>query len=133
MNWTRDVNAFSVFVIATTVAFSSPALAQGTGMKAAPAVPASGGHATFKVVAENDKVTVQDVVAHPGDTVPMAKRLMRVQYIIAGGTVERTYEDGTTETVNDEAGQVKILNITRAYSVKVIGTKTIHQIIVTLK
>jgi hypothetical protein len=63
----------------------------------------------------------------------MAKRPMRVQYIIAGGTAERTYEDGTKETVNDEAGQVKILNITRAYAMKVIGTKTIHQIIVTLK
>ncbi len=63
----------------------------------------------------------------------MAKRPMRVQYIIAGGTAERTDEDGTKETVHDEAGQVKILNFTRAYSVKVIGTKTIHQIIVTLK
>ena len=53
--------------------------------------------ATEKVIAENEKLQVLDVVQPPGSTNPMGSRLGLVIHWITGGTVERTYADGTKE------------------------------------
>jgi hypothetical protein len=59
MSGNRTVTKICLSGFVLALMLSGPAFAQGGGMTAAPAVPASGGHPTFKVVAENDKVTVQ--------------------------------------------------------------------------
>jgi hypothetical protein len=81
---------------------------------------------TQKTLDESDKLRVIDVVEKPGDTGPMTTRLGTVFYVISGGTFERTYADGTKEITPRKTGDTVLVKEKRAYSVKNIGTTTIH-------
>jgi hypothetical protein len=96
------------------------AMASSTPLLAAPA--------TQKVLAENDKMQIIDVVEKPGDTGAMALRLGVAIYVISGGTFERTFADGTKETTPRKSGEAVIIQEKRPYAVKNIGTTTIHLI-----
>lgn len=89
--------------------------------------------ATQKVIAENEKLQVIDVVQKPGDTGPMASRLGLVVHWVTGGKVERTYDDGTKEVMNRKSGETALITEKRKYSVKNVGTTTTHLIEVQLK
>lgn len=84
--------------------------------------------ATQKVLDESDRLRVIDVVEKPGDTGPMTTRLGTVFYVINGGTFERTYADGSKEITPRKTGDTVLVKEKRAYSVKNIGTTTIHLI-----
>ena len=90
--------------------------------------PLLAAEATQKVLAENDKVQIIDVVEKPGDTGAMALRLGNAIYVISGGTFERTYADGTKEVTPRKSGEAAIIKEKRPYSVKNVGTTTIHLI-----
>jgi hypothetical protein len=95
---------------------------------AAGSTPLLAAEATTKVLAENDKLQIIDVVEKPGDTGAMALRLGNAIYVIAGGTFERTFADGTKEVTPRKSGEGAIVKEKRPYSVKNIGTTTIHLI-----
>jgi hypothetical protein len=103
------------------------------GFAAAGSSPLLAAEATQKVIAENDKVTVIDAVERPGDTVPMASRLGTVVHVVSGGTLERIFADGSKEVALRKTGETVIVNEKRPYSVKNIGTTTVHLIEVVLK
>ena len=109
---------FCVSAIALAVAGSGPLLAA---------------EATQKVIAENDKLQVIDIVERPGDTGPMASRLGIVFHVVNGGTFERTYADGSKEVTPRKTGDTVLIKEKRPYSVKNVGTTTIHLIEVVLK
>ena len=90
--------------------------------------PLLAAEATTKVLAENDKLQIIDVVEKPGDTGAMALRLGNAIYVISGGTFERTYADGTKEVTPRKSGEAAIIKEKRPYSVKNVGTTTIHLI-----
>ena len=92
------------------------------------ASPLWAAEATQKLIAENDKLRVIDVIEKPGETGPMASRLGTVFHVIAGGTFERTYADGSTEITPRKTGDTILVTEKRPYSVKNIGTTTIHLI-----
>jgi mannose-6-phosphate isomerase-like protein (cupin superfamily) len=104
--------------------FSASALA----LAAAGSAPLLAAEATQKVLDENDKLQVIDVIEKPGDTGPITTRLGVVFYVVAGGTFERTYADGTKEVTPRKTGDVVLVKEKRPYSVKNIGTTTIHLI-----
>ena len=56
-----------------------------------------------KVLLENDKVRVAESTFKPGD-VSRADRKARANYIISGGTLERTSKDGKKTVVERKAG-----------------------------
>ena len=58
-----------------------------------------------KTVFENDKILVDDNVLKPGEESPSQDRSGRVLYYISGGTLERTFADGTKESVVRKTGQ----------------------------
>ena len=95
--------------------------------------PALAAEPTVKVLTENAKLQVLDVVEHPGDTGAMATRTGAVVYVLSGGTLERTFADGTKTTAPRKAGEAVIITEKRAYSVKNIGTTTVHLIEVLTK
>lgn len=101
-----------------TIAASSPALAV---------------EPVLKVLAENATTQVVDVTEAPGSVGAMSTRTGHIVYVISGGTLERTYADGSKETVARKAGEATIITEKRAYSVKNTGTTTVHLIEVVKK
>lgn len=96
------------FVFAGLVA--SPAIAQDKGKdaKAASAVKAEKGLATFKELIDNDRVRVFEITFKPGDQgTPSNKRPPRVVRVLKGGTLMRTYDDGTTDKIEFKTGEVR--------------------------
>jgi hypothetical protein len=58
---------------------------------------------TTKVLLDNDKVRVQESTFRPGD-VSRSDRKARANYIVKGGTLERTSKDGKKEVVVRKTG-----------------------------
>jgi len=94
---------------------------------AAPA-PALALEPVVKVLAEDAATQVLDVTEAPGSVGAMSKRTGNIIYVLNGGTFERTYADGTKETTPRKTGDAAIITEKRAYSVKNVGTTTIHLI-----
>jgi hypothetical protein len=90
--------------------------------------PLFAAEATQKNLAESDKLRVIDVVEKPGDTGAMATRTGTVIYVISGGTFERTFADGTKQTVTRKSGETALVTEKRAYGVRNAGATTIHLI-----
>jgi hypothetical protein len=86
-----------------------------------------------KTVFENDKVLVMDSVIKPGEGLPSADRSGAIYYYLSGSKVERTFADGTKETVTRKTGQALVNTEKRPYSVVNIGSTTAHVISIKLK
>ena len=97
-----------------------------------PAV-AQSNQASSKTVFENNKVTIIDSVTKPGEGLPSAARGGLILYYLSGGTIERTYADGTKETVARKTGQALVNSEMRPYATKNTGSSTVHVIAITLK
>ena len=89
--------------------------------------------ATQKEVGQNDKLRVYETTYQPGDVSPSQKRSMRVVHALKGGTLERTYADGTKETVVWKTGDTKIISEEKPYAVKNVGKGVVRLLIVALK
>jgi len=90
--------------------------------------PAFAAEPTIKTLAEDATTQVLDVVEHPGDTSAAQKRTGNVIYVITGGTLERSFADGTKQTATRKAGEAAIISEKRPYGVKNVGTTTVHLI-----
>lgn len=116
---------------------SSALLVAAALLAALIAVPASAqnkpGEATIKEIEQNDKVRVYEVTYKAGETLPSAKRPMRVVHAIQGGTLERTFEDGKKEAVEFKSVETKIINEEKPYALKNPGKSVIHLLIVAVK
>jgi hypothetical protein len=111
----------------TAVAFVSLALIASSPAGAQPKPGMS------KTVFENDKVVVLDTIIKPGEGLPSANRGGVIIYYLTGGKVERTFADGTKETVTRKTGQALVNSEKRPYAVENTGTTTLHTIAITLK
>jgi len=88
---------------------------------------------TTKEIAQNDKVRVVEVTYKPGQGSPSQQRPMRVVRCLKGGTLERTYADGTKEKREWKTGETTIISEPRAYSTKNVGKSTIVYLVVFIK
>jgi hypothetical protein len=86
-----------------------------------------------KTVFENDKIVMMDSVIKPGEGLPSADRSGAIYYYLSGSKVERTFADGTKETITRKAGQALVNTEKRPYSVVNTGTTTAHVISIRLK
>jgi hypothetical protein len=89
--------------------------------------------AMSKTVFENDKITVIDSVSKPGEGLPSSVRGGMILYYLSGGKVERTFADGTKETVTRKTGQALVNSEMRPYSTMNTGSTTLHVIAIKLK
>ncbi len=105
------------------------ALAQGMST----AMSAKSGAPVIKVIAENDKLQVLDIMVKPGDVSAPAVRAGRVTHWLTAAKLERTFADGTKDVVVHKAGDTSLNTEKRAYSSKNIGTASAHLIQVVLK
>ena len=110
--------------VAFTLAMSSTAFAQGMPKGAMSGPSMSQG--TTKLIAESEKLEVHDSVYRPGEGAPMDKRDGRVFYFVTGGTLERTFADGSKQVTVRKTGSTTINAEKRPYSLKNIGKTTIH-------
>jgi hypothetical protein len=92
--------------------------------------PAVAGNCATKEIEQTEKFRTLDHVCQPGESAPMAKRGLRVFYVVEGSALERTYEDGSKEVINYKAGDSRILSDDKAFSYQNIGTTPIRFFIV---
>lgn len=102
-----------------TAAIVNPALAQDKAKAKTPIA------VERKVLAENDKVLVSELIYKPGSELPMGEHPFFVMRVLKSGTLMRTYPDGKTETVQLKEGQV-LLRGAGTYSAKNVGKTTLH-------
>ena len=84
-----------------------------------------------KVLLENDKVRVAESTFKPGD-VSRADRRARANYVVKGGTLERTSKDGKKTVVERKAGTSVWLEAD-SDAVKNIGKTTFVVVSIQLK
>ena len=123
---------YCVSAVALTLAASSTAFAQGMAMEKGGAMKIAH-QRTRTVLAENEKLQVADVVYQPGDTGEASSKDGLVVYHVHGGTIERTYADGSKKVLTYKNGETTIIAEKRPYSTKNIGKTAIHEIVVQLK
>jgi hypothetical protein len=97
------------------------------------AATAAKGKATVTVLGENDKVLVQEVHLKAGDVNESPSPNMRVVRALKGGTITRTFADGTTDKVEWKTGQVRIQPAGQKYTSKNSGKSEIVLYVVVLK
>lgn len=124
--------AISASLLALSFAFSTAALAQGMAGKKAGAAPAAH-QRVVKVLAENEKLQVAEVMYQPGDTGAASSKDGIAVYHLSAGTIERSFADGSKKIVNYKAGETMIVNEKRPYSTKNIGKTAVHEIVFQLK
>jgi hypothetical protein len=125
----RFLMGFLVLAFMSSGALLNSAIAQDKAKdaKAAPAAKVEKGKATIKVLLENDKVRVYETTYKPGDVnTSIASSATRINRIMKGGTLERTYADGKKETNTRKTGEVVFNAQIPAYTTKNIG-KTDYQ------
>src|SRR5437868_198081 len=96
-------------------------------------VTAQSQQVTTKTVFENDKMVITENVLKPGDKSPSRVRGGRVNYYITGGTVERTFADGSKETVTTKTGEARMNSEKRPYAVVNIGKTSLDVLTISLK
>ncbi len=88
----------------------------------------------IKVITENDKVRVYEVTYVPGaENTAVASSTMRVVRGLKGGTLERRYADGKKENVVYKTGDVRINEVSPAYTAKNIGKSEVRLYVVLIK
>ena len=128
----KPVIAFCASAMTLSLIFSTGAFAQGVAMDK-PKAGQTAHQRTRTVLAENEKLLVADVEYQPGDTGETSSKDGLVVYHVRGGTIERTYADGSKKVVTYKTGQTTIIAEKRPYSTKNIGKTAIHEIVVQLK
>ncbi len=90
--------------------------------------------ATMKVLKENDKVRAYEVTFKPGaENTAVPSSSVRVVRALVGGTLVRTYADGKKENVTYKTGEVKINEVSPAFTTKNIGKNEIRLYVVQVK
>jgi len=97
------------------------------------ASPAGAQTVSPKKVFENDKIAVFDNRLKPGEESASANRGGMIYYYVQGGTVERTFADGTKTSVTRKTGESFQNPEKRPYAVKNTGTTAIDVISIQLK
>jgi quercetin dioxygenase-like cupin family protein len=86
----------------------------------------------YKVVIDNDKVQVLDNISNPGDKTPMHSHPDYLIYVLEGGTVKSTTQDGKSETIVFKKGQTLWRNAI-THATQNVGKTKIHLLLVELK
>jgi beta-alanine degradation protein BauB len=84
-----------------------------------------------KVLNENDKVRVLEVVSKPGDVAKMHSHPDHVVYVVTGGKASLT-SGGKTQEMDFKTGSVNFFDA-QEHEMKNIGTTTINLIVMELK
>jgi hypothetical protein len=88
----------------------------------------------MKVIAENPKVRAYEVTFAPGaENASVPASSIRVVRALSGGTLERTYTDGKKEKVTYKTGEVRINEVSPAFTTKNIGKSEIKLYVVQVK
>ena len=121
--------SLGVLAFALSGLMVAPALAQDK-MKAEKGAP----KATMKVLKETAKVRVYEVTFVPGaenSAIPTSS--VRVVRALAGGTLQRTYADGKKENIVYKTGEVRINEVSPAFTTRNIGKSEVRLYVVQLK
>ena len=99
----------------------------------AKAAKAEASKPTIKILFENDKTRVFEVTFKPGDEGGNVARPYRIVRALKGGTIQRIYPDGKTETRVWKTGEVREVGPDTPFIPKNVGKTTIVLYVVELK
>ena len=85
-----------------------------------------------RVLVDNERVRVIQVIMKPGDKVPMHSHPANITYDLTGGKIKYTYADGKTEEQEGKAGEALWSDAT-SHSSENVGAKEMRSIMVELK
>jgi hypothetical protein len=89
---------------------------------------------TTKTIAENGKLRAYEVTFAPGaENTSIPNSSVRVVRALAGGTIERSYADGKKEKIIYKTGQVRINEVSPAFTSRNIGQSEIRLYVVQVK
>ena len=128
----KTLTAFCASAVTLSLAFSTVGFAQSMAMQKGGAMQ-SAHQRSMKVLAENEKLRVSDVLYQPGDAGAASSKDGLVVYHLSGGTIERSYADGSKKIVAYKAGETTIITEKLPYATKNIGKTVIHEIVFQLK
>ncbi len=86
----------------------------------------------YKLLFENDKVRVMEIMFKPGDKIAMHSHPDHLAYIMSEGTLLLSYPDGTTKEMAGKSGDVFWINA-EAHAAENIGTTEVKGLVVELK
>jgi len=114
--------AILVLPVSTTLAQDKKAMDKGAAK------------GTMKIITENAKVRAYEVTFAPGaENTSVPASSTRVVRALAGDTLERTYADGKKEKVTYKTGEVRINEVSPAFTTKNIGKSEIKLYVVQVK
>jgi quercetin dioxygenase-like cupin family protein len=93
-------------------------------LKAAPNV--------YKLIFENQRVTVFDVLIKPGEKAKMHKHKDHVVYAIEGGTAQLAFPDGKKEKIQPKTGDTIWMD-EQTHETTNLGNKNIHLLVIEVK
>jgi mannose-6-phosphate isomerase-like protein (cupin superfamily) len=119
-------------------------LAAIAGLMAHPSAPAawageeSGnavrkGESPVRILFDDERVRVQEITFRPGAQGPGTARPFRIMRVLKGGTMQRTYPDGRTETIEYKTGELRVVGPDRPFVPKNVGNSDIVFYVVALK
>lgn len=86
----------------------------------------------YKLVLDNDRVRVFDVVFKPGEVAVMHSHPDHVVYVLKDATLRLAFPNGTSQDVGVTAGQALFLGA-QAHETTNIGATEAHNIVIELK
>lgn len=104
-------------------------------LAAGPAAAQGNGKAITTVLIDNERVNVVEVRYRPGDEASDDRSSYRINRTIQGGTLQRIYPDGKTETVELKTGATRYLEPSKGgnYMTKNIGKTDLVSLVIRLK
>lgn len=132
----RFLAALFVPAVIFAASAAAPSIAQDKPKDAKPtaAAKAEKGKPVVKVFHDDDSVRIFEVTFKPGDVGSMGSRPLRVVRTLKGGTLERTFADGTKDKVEFKAGEVMVLQAeSKPYTPKNISKSDLVAYIVYIK
>lgn len=122
------------YVIASVVAL---ALVAGNGIRAAePAAdidPVTVSPTLYKVLLENEHVRVVEYSLKPGERDQWHTHPRKVSYVVNGGLLRITLEDGKTFVADEKAGNASWMEHLGRHYAQNIGTTTVRIVLVEIK
>lgn len=87
----------------------------------------------YKVLLENEHVRVVEYRVEPGGVEPWHTHPAKVMYVVEGGTLQVTLEDGSTLRSEEKAGEARWMGPVGRHMGQNIGTTPVRIVIVEVK
>ncbi len=120
----KNILRFTLMLLVTSLGFVAPLGWAQDPVELAPDI--------YKVLLENDRVRVADILFKPGDKIAIHSHPDHLLYILSPGKIKLSYEDGSAKEVDAKAGDTLWIPA-ESHASENVGATEFHALIVELK